>query len=145
MPHIYAYRISCFLYLYLYLHTRMGMMCFWIFIQYTKCYIIHYISIQYQSYNGMIYTLSYHISLHFMNIRHFNVFHPVITCFRPSSLCFSVEYNYIVLFRHINIQIYNQQVYNHKLTLLYFISTNTKIYYRFQNNFIFVARFKDFD
>lgn len=93
----------------------------------------------------MIYTLPYYISLHFMNIQHFNMFHPVITCFRPSSLCFSVEYNYIVLFRYIDIQIYNQQVCNHKLTLLHFISTNTKVYYRFQNNFIFVARFKDFD
>lgn len=70
-------------------------MHFWIFIQYTKCYVIHYISIQYQSYNGMMYSLPYHISLRFMNILHFILFYSVITCFRPSSLCLSVEYNYI--------------------------------------------------
>lgn len=93
----------------------------------------------------MTYTLFYHISLRFMNILHFILFRSVITYFRPSSLCFPVEYNYIVLFRYINIQIYNQQVCNYKLTLLYFVSTNIKVYYCFQNNFIFVARFKDFD
>lgn len=93
----------------------------------------------------MIHSLSYHISLRFMNILHFILFCSVITCFRPSSLCLSVEYNYITQFRHINIQIYNRQVYNRKLLLLCFTSTNTKVYYRFQNNFIFVARFKDFD